>query len=83
VQSVNVDSDLVFAQILGGAARLSQLRPELAQPVTSLFSGIDMYLSEGEPRLAAARRNVEQVRQRESLCARPKGIARLQIALVE
>jgi hypothetical protein len=59
-QSVNVDSDLVFAQVLGGAARLSQFRPELAQIVTNLFSGIDMYLAEGEPRLAAARRNVEQ-----------------------
>jgi hypothetical protein len=59
-QSVNVDSDLVFAQILGGAARLSQVRPELAQIVTNLFSGIDMYLAQEEPRLAAARRNVEQ-----------------------
>jgi hypothetical protein len=59
-QSINVDSDLMFAQILGGAARLSQQRPELAQIVTNLFSGIDMYLAKEEPRLAAARRNIEQ-----------------------
>jgi hypothetical protein len=59
-QSLGADSDMLFTQVLDGAARLSKLRPELAQLVTSLFSGIDMYLSEGEPRLAAARRNVEQ-----------------------
>ncbi len=59
-QSLGTDSDMLFAQVLDGAARLAKLRPELAQLVTNLFSGVDMYLSEGEPRLAAARRNVEQ-----------------------
>lgn len=58
--STSADGDVLFEQLLGGAARLSTLRPELAQLVTNLFSGIDTYLSKGETRLAAARRNVEQ-----------------------
>ncbi|HTP11306.1 MAG TPA: hypothetical protein VMP08_23795, partial [Anaerolineae bacterium] len=59
-QSLGSDSDMVFTQVLDGAARLAKLRPELAQLVTNLFSGIDMYLDKEEPRLAGARRNVEQ-----------------------
>lgn len=59
-QSTSLDSEVVFAQVLGGAARLSALRPELAQIITNLSSSLDLSLSQGETRLAAARRNVEQ-----------------------
>jgi hypothetical protein len=59
-QSISPDSEVVFAQVLGGAARLSALRPELAQLITNLSSSLDLSLSQGETRLAAARRNVEQ-----------------------
>ncbi len=45
-QSLGADSDMLMAQILGGAVRLSILRPELLQLITNLFSGLDMYLSE-------------------------------------
>ncbi len=59
-QSLSADSDILFTRILGGAARLSQLRPELAQLITNLFSGLETALAQGETRLAAARRNIEQ-----------------------
>ena len=59
-QSVNPDSEMVFAQVLGGAARLSALRPELAQIITNLSSSLDQTLAKEETRLAAARSNVEQ-----------------------
>jgi len=59
IQSVPTDSDILVNQILGGAVRLSQLRPELSQIITTLFSGLDTYLAEGETRLAAARKNLE------------------------
>jgi hypothetical protein len=60
IQSLTTDSDILLNQILGGAVRLSQLRPELSQAITNLFSGLDTQLAQGETRLAAARRNVEQ-----------------------
>jgi hypothetical protein len=40
--------------------QLAKSRPQLSPLVTSLFSGLDMYLVEGESRLSAARRTVEQ-----------------------
>jgi len=54
------DSDIQLTQILNGVVQLAKYRPQLAQLITSLFSGLDSYLSEGESRLAAGRRNVEQ-----------------------
>ena len=60
VQSQMTEGDFQLTQIRTGVAQLTRLRPELSQLITSLFSGLDTYLSKGEPRLAAARRNVEQ-----------------------
>ena len=60
VQPLMADSDIQLTQILNGVVQLAKYRPQLAQLITSLFSGLDSYLSEGESRLAAGRRNVEQ-----------------------
>ena len=60
VQPLMVDSELQLAQILNAVFQLAKSRPEIAQLVTSLFSSLDTYLSQGESRLSAARRTVEQ-----------------------
>jgi hypothetical protein len=60
VQPFMVDSDLQYAQILNGVVQMAKYRPQLAQLITSLFSGLDVSLSTGESRLVAARRNIEE-----------------------
>jgi hypothetical protein len=60
IHPLMADSDLQLNQILNGMAQLAKSRPQLAQLITSLFSGLDESLSEGETQLAAARRNIEQ-----------------------
>lgn len=60
VQPLMAESDIQMTQILNGVVQLSKTRPRLAQLITSLFSGLDTYLLEGESRLSAGRHNVEQ-----------------------
>jgi hypothetical protein len=60
VQPFMADSELQLTQILNSVLQLAKSRPQLSQLVTSLFSSLDMYLSEGETRLSAARHTVEQ-----------------------
>jgi hypothetical protein len=60
VQPLMADSDLQLTQILNGVVQLAKLRPQLAQLITSLSSGLDVNLSAGESKLAAARRNIEE-----------------------
>jgi hypothetical protein len=60
VQPLMVDSELQLTQILNAVFQLAKSRPQLSQLVTSLFSSLDTYLSQGESRLSAARRTVEQ-----------------------
>ena len=60
VQPLMVDSELQLTQILNAVLQLAKSRPQLSQLVTSLFSSLDTYLSQGESRLSAARRTVEQ-----------------------
>lgn len=60
VQPLLSDSELQLTQVLNGAIQLAKARPQLSQLITSLFSGLDIYLSEGETRLSAARHTVEQ-----------------------
>jgi hypothetical protein len=60
VQPLMSDNDLQLTQILNGVTQLAKSRPELSQLITSLFSSMDMYLVQGESRLSAARRTVEQ-----------------------
>jgi hypothetical protein len=60
VQPLMADSELQLTQILNSVIQLAKSRPQLSQLVTSLFSSLDTYLSEGETRLSAARRTVEQ-----------------------
>ena len=59
VQPLMADSELQLTQLLNAVLQLAKSRPQLSQLVTSLFSGLDRYLSEGESRLSAARRTVE------------------------
>ena len=59
VQPLMTDSELQLRQILNAVLQLAKSRPQLSQLVTSLFSGLDRYLVEGESRLSAARRTVE------------------------
>jgi hypothetical protein len=60
VQPLMADSELQLTQILNAVLQLAKSRPQLSQLVTSLFSSMDTYLSQGESRLSAARRTVEQ-----------------------
>jgi len=60
VQPLMVDSELQLSQILNAVFQLAKSRPEISQLVTSLFSSLDTYLAQGESRLSAARRTVEQ-----------------------
>jgi len=60
VQPLMTDSELQLNQILNAVLQMAKSRPQLSQLVTSLFSGLDTYLSEGETRLTAARHTVEQ-----------------------
>jgi hypothetical protein len=60
VQPLLSDSELQLTQVLNGAIQLAKARPHISQLITSLFSSLDTYLAEGETRLAAARRTVEQ-----------------------
>jgi hypothetical protein len=59
VQPLMADSELQLTQLLNAVLQLAKSRPQLSQLVTSLFSGLDRYLAEGESRLSAARRTVE------------------------
>jgi hypothetical protein len=60
VQPFMAESELQLTQILNSVIQLAKSRPQLSQVVTSLFSSLDTYLSEGETRLTAARHTVEQ-----------------------
>jgi hypothetical protein len=60
VQPLMTDSELQLNQILNAVLQLAKSRPQLSQLVTSLFTSLDTYLSEGESRLSAARHTVEQ-----------------------
>lgn len=60
IQPLIADSDLQLAQIFNAVIQLAKSRPQLSQLVSSLFSSMDTYLSQGESRLSAARRTVEQ-----------------------
>ena len=60
VQPLIADSDLQLNQIYNAVIQLARSRPQLSQLVSSLFSSMDTYLAQGESRLAAARRTVEQ-----------------------
>ncbi len=60
IQAITTDGDLHLEQLRTSVAKLTQVRPELAQLITSLFTGLDATLAVGDPKLAAARRNVEQ-----------------------
>jgi hypothetical protein len=60
VQPLIADSDLQLNQIFNAVIQLARSRPQLSQLVSSLFSSMDTYLAQGESRLAAARRTVEQ-----------------------
>ena len=60
IQSMTSSGDIQLAQIRTGVAQLTRLRPELAQLITSLFTGLDSYAARGEQQLAVARRNVEE-----------------------
>jgi hypothetical protein len=60
VQPLMADSDLQLNQVLNGVVQLSKMRPQLAQLITSLSSGLDVSLATGESRLAATRRNIEE-----------------------
>jgi hypothetical protein len=59
IQPLMADGDIQVTQILNGVVQLSKSRPQLAQLINSLFSGLDLKLSEGESRLSTARHNVE------------------------
>jgi hypothetical protein len=60
VQPLMADSDLQLNQVMNGVVQLSKMRPQLAQLITSLSSGLDVSLATGESRLAATRRNIEE-----------------------
>jgi len=60
VQPLMADSDLQLNQVLNGVVQLSKARPQLAQLITSLSSGLDVGLASGETKLAVTRRNVEE-----------------------
>jgi hypothetical protein len=60
VQPLIADSDLQLNQIFNAVIQLARSRPQLSQLVSSLFSSMDTYLAQGESRLSAARRTVEQ-----------------------
>lgn len=60
IQPLMADSNLQLNQVMNGVVQLSKLRPQLAQLITSLSSGLDVNLAAGESRLAVARQNVEE-----------------------
>ena len=60
VQPLLADGDLQLNQIFNAVIQLAKSRPELSQLLSSLFSSMDTSLAQGESRLAAARRTVEQ-----------------------
>ena len=60
VQPLIAESDLQLTQIFNAVIQMAKSRPHLSQLVSSLFSSMDTYLSQGESRLSAARRTVEQ-----------------------